>query len=339
MRVNAGGDGAVADAVAASAADAAEVAALVDAADAAAPIALASGARTATSARTLSCPFDFLTLTKPRIVLLVVLTTLFGLGVAGEGRPMPPRLVFFALLGTALATGGANALNMYLERDADALMERTRTRPLPAARIAPPRALAFGVVLSAAGVALLAARVNLLTALLGAASVLLYVLLYTPLKRRSPVCTFVGAVPGAIPPVMGWTAARDALAPGAAALFAILFLWQLPHFFAIAWMFREDYARAGFPMLSVLDPTGASTARQAVLGVIALLAASLAPAAGGMAGAAYAAAAIALGAAFLAFALRFAARLRDPAAARHLFYVSIVYLPLLLGLLALGARR
>jgi protoheme IX farnesyltransferase len=276
----------------------------------------------------------FLELTKPRIVLLVLVTTLLGFVLANGRAPGGALLLVAALAGTALATGGANALNMCLERDADARMLRTRARPLPAGLIAPGSALAFGVVLASAGVLLLAAAVNLLTALLGAASVAFYVFLYTPLKRRSPACTLVGAVPGAIPPVMGWTAARDALAPEATMLFAILFLWQIPHFLAIAWMYREDYARGGFPMLSVVDPGGASTARQTVLGVLALIVVSLVPTLAGMTDAFYFFSALAIGLAFLAAAVRFAARLGDRDA-RVVFVASIVYLPILLTLLAL----
>lgn len=278
----------------------------------------------------------YLELTKPRIVALVLVTTLLGFAHARSGQATGWGRLLWALAGTGLVTGGANALNMYLERDTDAWMRRTRGRPLPSGLIAPGSALGFGVALSAGGTLLLAATVNLLTALLGAASAALYVLVYTPLKRRSPVSTLVGAVPGAIPPVMGWTAARGALAPEAALLFAILFFWQIPHFLAIAWLFREDYARAGFPMLSVVDPGGSSTARHAVLGVVALLAASVAPAAVGLAGALYAGVALLLGAAFLAVAARFARRLTDREA-RGLFLVSIVYLPLVLALLAFGA--
>ncbi len=276
---------------------------------------------------------SYAALTKPRIVFLVLVTTLLGFALA-RGRDSLASLTLVAALGgTGLVTAGANALNMCLERDADARMIRTRRRPLPAGLIEPGSALAFGVALATIGVVVLAATVNLLTALLGAVSVAMYVFVYTPLKRISPVCTLVGAVPGAIPPVMGWTAARDGLGPEAALLFAILFLWQLPHFFAIAWMYREDYARGGFPMLSVVDPSGESTARQSVLGVLALLIASLVPTFAGMTGIGYFFAALAIGLAFLAFAVRFATRMSERNA-RALFLASIVYLPVLLALLA-----
>lgn len=275
----------------------------------------------------------YVSLLKPRLVFLVLVTTLLGFLLARSGGRVDLLLLANALIGTMLVAGGGSALNMYLERDADALMERTRHRPLPAGLIEPGSALALGVVAAAGGVLWLAATVNVLTAFLGALSIAMYVFLYTPLKRVSPVCTLVGAVPGAIPPVMGWTAARGALAPEAAILFAILFYWQLPHFLAIAWLYREDYARGGFPMIPVVDPSGGSTSRQATFGALALLVTSLAPTTIGMRGPLYFAGALALGLAFFAVALLFSVRRRE-SDARRLFLASIVYLPLLLGLLA-----
>jgi protoheme IX farnesyltransferase len=237
-------------------------------------------------------------------------------------------------VGTLLSSAGAAALNMVLERDADAKMERTKDRPLPAGRLSPGEALAFGTLLSAGGVAYLAAAVNLLTAGLAAAALASYLGLYTPLKRRTSLCTLVGAIPGALPPVMGWAAARGTLDVGAAALFLILFFWQLPHFLALAWMYREDYARAGQPMLPVAEPDGASTGRQVVLQTLALVVASSLPAGLGLAGPGYLAAALALGAGFLGFGIAFST-LRSRERAWRLFMASVTYLPLLLGALIL----
>jgi len=208
---------------------------------------------------------------------------------------------------------------------------RTRRRPIPAGRVAPAEALVFGLALSAAGLLALAA-VNPLTLALGAFSSLSYLLAYTPLKRVTPLCTIVGAVPGALPPLMGWAAARGSLGPAGWALFAVLFLWQLPHFLAIGWLYRDDYARGGFPMLAVRDPEGASTGRQMVLCTTALLPVTLAAGALASAGRGYLWGALALGAAFLAFTLLFA-RSRSTDAARRVFLASVLYLPVLLGLM------
>jgi len=200
--------------------------------------------------------------------------------------------------------------------------------------MAPAEAVAFGTILCAAGLAWLALSVNLLTAGLSVATMVSYLALYTPLKTKSSVCTLVGAIPGALPPVMGWAAARGSLEAGAWILFLILFFWQLPHFLALAWMYREDYARAGFPMLPVEEPTGASTGRQVVLQTLALLVVSLLPLAFGMAGEGYLVAALVLGAGFLGFGVAFAVN-RSRERASRLFLASITYLPLLLGALAL----
>ena len=273
---------------------------------------------------------DFAELTKPRITMLVLVTTAVGyaLGLAGAFDPA----AFAALLmGTALVSGGASALNQYWEREADGLMRRTRTRPLPSGRLSPGDALAFGLVLCAVGLGLLAS-VNGTTYFLGAAALGSYVLAYTPLKRVTSLCTVVGAVPGAIPPMMGWAAARGALEPGAWTLFAVLFLWQLPHFLAIGWIYREDYARGGFPMLTVTDPDGRSTGRQAVLYAAALIPTTIVAGAMVSAGAAYLWGALAFGGAFLACSVAFA-RTRSLAWARRLFAVSILYLPAVLGLM------
>jgi protoheme IX farnesyltransferase len=273
---------------------------------------------------------DFVELAKPRITMLVLVTAAVGYALGARGAFEPGA--FLALLaGTALVSGGASVLNQYGEREADGRMRRTRSRPLPSGRVAPGDALAFGLVLSAAGLGLLAS-VNWLTYVLGTAALGSYVLVYTPLKRLTSLCTVVGAVPGAIPPLMGWVAARGTLDPGAWALFAVLFLWQLPHFLAIGWLYREDYARGGFPMLSVTDEDGRSSGRQAVLYAAALLPTTLVAGALVSAGAVYLFGALVLGAVFLGCSAAFA-RTRSLPAARRLFIVSILYLPAVLGLM------
>jgi protoheme IX farnesyltransferase len=276
---------------------------------------------------------DYVTLAKPRLSLMVVITTLIGFLVAATG-PIDGLLLATALLGTALAAVGAAALNMVMEREADGRMRRTANRPLPAGRMHSSDATAFGVAASVAGVAILV-TVNPLTAALGALTIVTYLFVYTPLKPRTSLCTVAGAIPGALPPVMGWTAATGRIDAGAVALFAILFFWQLPHFLAIAWMYRDDYARAGYPMLPVAEPDGASTGRQVVVQTLALIAATLVPVKLGMAGGGYAAGALALGAAFLALGAHFASS-RSAGSAHRLFLGSIAYLPALLGLLAFG---
>ena len=273
---------------------------------------------------------DFLELTKPRITTLVVITAAVGYAVGVKGGFDPA--VFTALLfGTAMVAGGASALNQHSERELDGRMERTRLRPLPAGRVTPAEALAFGLAVSGAGLVLLA-TVNVLTPLLGAAALASYVLLYTPLKRITSLCTVVGAIPGAIPPMMGWAAARGTVGAAAWALFGILFLWQLPHFLAIGWIYREDYARAGFPMLTVLDLDGRSTGRQMMLYSAALIPVTLLAGAFAAAGNGYLWCALLLGLLFFASSARFAWT-RSTAAARGLFLVSILYLPALLGLM------
>src|SRR5262245_10087399 len=273
---------------------------------------------------------DFLELTKPRITFLVLITAAVGYAV-GLGGPFEPAVFAALMAGTAFVSGGASALNQYAEREADARMQRTRNRPIPAGRVAPVSALAFGLLLSAAGLGLLAG-ISGLTYFLGIAALGSYVLLYAPPKHISSLCTVVGAVPGAIPPLMGWAAARGSLGAAGWALFAILFLWQLPHFLAIGWMYREDYARAGFPMLTVLDPDGRSTARQAMLYCVSLLPVTMAAGVLAHAGIVYLAGAALLGLAFLGGSIRFA-RAKSISAARRLFAISIVYLPALLALM------
>jgi len=274
---------------------------------------------------------DFLELTKPRITLMVVFTALVGFVCATLGPISFPALSA-ALLGTGLVAAGASALNMLMERDTDALMRRTRTRPLPAGRLRPGEALLFGLGLTALGLLELAWLSGTLAALVALATWSSYLFLYTPLKRRTSLSTLVGAVPGALPPVIGWAAARHSLEGGAFVLFAILFLWQVPHFLAIAWIYRDDYAGAGLPMLPVLDRAGHLTGRQAVVHCLALLIVSLAPVAAGLAGVAYLVGAALLGLALTGFALNLALA-RDQPAARALFLASVVYLPALSCLL------
>ena len=304
---------------------------IADLADA--TLALPSGDAVAADARP-SRLADFYELTKPRMNFLVVVTTMVGFYLAIAPGFGDWALLVHALLGTAMAAAGASVLNQYVEREHDARMRRTAARPLPAGRISPVEALLLGVLLSAGGTLYLAAMVNPLTATLGALTIASYVFLYTPMKRWTTLCTVVGAVPGAIPPMMGWTAATDALSPEAWALFGILFFWQMPHFLAIAILYRDDYARGGFKMLPVVDEDLLATGRQIVLYGSALVPVSLMPVALRMAGPAYLLAAFALGMTFLAFGVNCALRKRR-ADARWLFLVSIIYLPVLLGVMML----
>lgn len=276
---------------------------------------------------------DLLELTKPRITVMVVFTALVGFVMGSRGGVSPSGLAA-ALLGVALVASGASALNMLLERDTDALMHRTRARPLPGGRLLPLEVALFGTSLTAVGLLALYWLSGATAAAVGFATWASYVFVYTPLKRRTSLSTLVGAVPGALPPVIGWAAARGTVDPPAFVLFAILFLWQIPHFLAIAWIYREDYARGGLPMLPVLDPKGHLTGRQAVSHSLALLFVSLAPFAAGMSGRIYLVGAVVLGMALTVVALR-AAALRSIPAARHLFLASITYLPLLSALLLL----
>ena len=270
---------------------------------------------------------DYVTLAKPRLNLLVVATTLAGYYMAAPQNLGWP-LLLNTLIGTALVASGASAFNQLLEIDSDGLMRRTRARPLPSGRITPARAKAFALVLSVIGLAQLAYAVNLLAAAVAFVTLLTYTVFYTPLKKRTSLATVVGGVPGALPPMIGWAAVRGNLSLEAWILFGIVFLWQMPHFLAIAWMYREDYGRAGFPLLPIIEPDGASTGRQAVMYAAALLPVSLAPVAAGMAGNAYLAVAAVMGIGFLALAARFA-WLRTATDARRLFFGSILYLPLL----------
>lgn len=272
---------------------------------------------------------DFVELTKPRMNFLVLITTGVGYFMAARDADDWRRLLA-TLLGTALAAAAASVLNQYSERDFDALMSRTRNRPLPAGRIAPLEALLLGVALAVTGLGILRIFVNPLTALLGALTVASYVFLYTPMKRWTSLCTLVGAVPGALPIVMGWTAVRGRIEPEALALFAILFFWQMPHFLAIAILYRDDYALGGFRMLPVVDRELNVTGRQIVLYALALVPVSLLPAQFHFAGPLYFVAAVIFGVAFASFGV-LCAWTKSRREARQLFFASIVYLPFLLA--------
>ena len=275
---------------------------------------------------------DLVVLTKPRVVLMVLVTTLIGYYVALPG-PADWLRVIHLVVGTVLAAGGTLALNQYRERDVDARMERTRLRPLPDGRLMPLEALLFGAAITVVGLTYLAAAVSALSALVTTAIVVLYLFVYTPLKLRTPLATLVGAVPGALPPVTGWVAAREDFALGAAVLFGILFLWQLPHTLAIARLYRDDYARAGVLVLPVVDEHGGSTERQMMTGVLGLLVVSLLPTLIGLAGGLYFTGALVLGLVFVG-AGAVQARSRSSVAARRVLFASLLYLPVLLALLA-----
>ncbi|MCI0588057.1 MAG: heme o synthase [Planctomycetes bacterium] len=277
---------------------------------------------------------DFLALTKPGITAMAGATALASALLAAPGDLDLVGLAWL-VVGTALVGAGSNALNMFLERDVDGRMVRTQGRPLPAGRMAPGEALAFGMAASTIGVLALTLGTTPLAGLLGAAAAIVYVFLYTPLKRTTSLCTVVGAIPGALPCLIGWAAVRGTLDRNAWLLFLVVFFWQLPHFLAIAWIWREDYARGGLSMLTVEDGEGAATGRQVVLQSLALLLVSLAPVATGLAGPTYFAAALALGLGFLALGVRFALR-RSRERAASLFHASLAYLPILLALLVLG---
>jgi protoheme IX farnesyltransferase len=296
-----------------------------------------SGVHTATFAKA-SAPeagvrrlADYFALTKPRLNLLVLTTTLAGLYLAspsGVGLP----ILLHTIVGTALVAGGAAALNQVWERQTDSLMRRTHNRPLPGGRLTAGEGTWFGVTCSAIGLAELAFGVNVMSASVAAATLISYVLVYTPLKPRTSLSTLVGAIPGALPPIIGWTAATGRISLPALVLFGIVFFWQMPHFLAIAWLYRDDYARAGIPLLPVLEPDGRRTGQQALSYAAALWPVSLLPAVVGLAGIAYVIVATVLGLLFIWLTMRFA-RERSAPNARTLFLFSITYLPLLLGAL------
>lgn len=275
---------------------------------------------------------DYLALTKPRIVFMVLVTVTWGYFLGGD-RSLALMLVdgaFWAtMFGAGFAAAGGAVLNQYLERDVDGAMQRTRTRPLPAGRIRPASALVFGLWLVLAGLGVLLARVNLLTAFLVLLTDFLYVLVYTPMKRVSALNTTFGAIPGAMPPLIGWTAAQGSVAVEGVLFFLILFVWQHPHVYAICWMYREDYARAGFRMLSLGDD-GSRTATAVVLGTLALLVASALPVLRGASSLPYLMVALVMGLAVLGFSGHLA-RVRTVAAARGVLLATIVYLPVILA--------
>jgi protoheme IX farnesyltransferase len=270
---------------------------------------------------------------KMRLTTLVLLTTLVGFYL-GSSSPISWVLMLNTLLGTALLASGASALNQLLEREHDAKMRRTQDRPLPSGRLTADAVLLIGVSCGVLGLIYLALTVNFITAVLGALTIGSYLFVYTPLKRITTLNTVIGAIPGALPPLMGWTAARGEISGGGWCLFAILCFWQLPHFLAIAWMYRDQYAKAGFVMLPVVDPTGERTGRQALSHTLGLLPVSLCPFLFKMVGPVYLAGAILLGVAFLWCAFQFSRQLTLPRA-RALFFASIIYLPSLLGLMVL----
>jgi protoheme IX farnesyltransferase len=273
----------------------------------------------------------YLALTKPRIGVMVLVTVATGF-VLGTRAASHPGALLLTMLGTGLVAGGASAWNQYLERARDLRMRRTASRPLPSGRLTPMQAGVFGSVITVAGLAILVLGVNRLSAVLAATTFVLYVAVYTPLKARTTLNTVIGAVPGALPPVIGWGAATGQLGVEAWALFLIVFLWQFPHFLAIAWIYRDDYARAGYRMLPNVDPRGAITGRQAAGYALALIPGGLLPAVVGLAGAYYFAGALLLGVFYLWFAVKFWAEPSDRTA-RRLLRASFVYLPLVLMLL------
>ena len=277
---------------------------------------------------------DLFELVKARLTLLVLLTTAVGFYLGAE-RGINWLALLHTVLGTAAAAAGAAALNQWWEYKLDAMMQRTRTRPVPAGRMRPTEAVAIGSAFSIFGVVYLAFVCNALSAALTAITIIIYIFAYTPLKLVSTFNTALGAVRGALPPMIGWAAARGTLNAGAWMLFAILFFWQLPHFFAIAWMYRDDYARAGFQMIASDDRTGARSASQSVFFCMILFVVAGLPAFLGIATVFYLLAELILGGIFIAVAMRFL-KTCAPADARRLFITSIIYLPMLLGALVLS---
>ncbi len=275
----------------------------------------------------------FVELTKPRLVSMILVTTSAGFYLASP-HPLNWLQFIHAVIGTGLSAAGVLALNQYLERDLDAQMVRTCHRPLPDRRLQPTTALSFGVLLTASGLLYMAFAVNALSALVTSAIVVTYLFVYTPLKQKTSLCTVVGAVPGALPPVIGWVAARGTLNIEACVLFAILFLWQLPHSLSIAYIYRDEYAKAGFRLLPVIHPDGKSTGRQIVSNCLGLLFAALLPTLIGIAGIVYFFAALALSIGFLGFGISLSIS-RSTAAAKRLLYASLIYLPLVFLVMAL----
>jgi heme o synthase len=277
---------------------------------------------------------DFWTLTKPEVNFLVVISALAGFYAASRG-PLDWMLLLHTLAGTLLVASGTATLNQLMERDADALMRRTSLRPLPSGRMPAAHALLFGIALSVAGGVYLLTAVNALACILAMSTLLTYLLIYTPLKRRTPWCTFLGAFPGAAPPLIGWAGAAGSLSREAWVLYAILFLWQFPHFLAIAWMYREDYSRAGLKMLPQNDAEGSAAMRQVMAGSLLLLPVSLLPAWMGQAGTIYLTGAVLLGLMYIYSGFRLNS-VRTNTRARRLLLASVVYLPIVFALLMLN---
>ncbi len=279
---------------------------------------------------------DYWALTKPEVNFLIVITTFAGfcLALPNRSHPFPFMLLIHTLLGTLLVAGGTGTLNQYIERRFDAQMRRTARRPLAAGRLEPSAALRFGILLSCAGGIYLAVAVNPIASLLAVLTLVSYLFLYTPLKRKTPLCTLVGAFAGAMPPVIGWAAASGRLSLEAWVIYAMLFLWQFPHFMAIAWMYREDYARAGYLVLPFVERRGIFMAWQSLLPPLALVPLSLTPTVLGHAGLIYLVGALLLSSGFFYYGARLALR-RSNAVARRLLFASIIYLPLVLVLMVL----
>jgi protoheme IX farnesyltransferase len=274
---------------------------------------------------------DYLALTKPRLNTLVVASTMVGFYLGSRGA-LDLTLLAHTTVGAALVAGGSAGLNQIFERDTDRLMERTRLRPLPDGRLTHTEAVVFSYALAAIGLTQLTLAVNAVAALVALATFVVYLWIYTPMKLRTPAATLIGAVPGALPPLIGWAGARGALPLEAWTLFTIVFCWQIPHFFAIAWLYRDDYRRAGFPMLPVLERDGRRTGRQSVVFAALLVGAAASPYFVGLAGSMYLAAALALSLALVGLAVRFALD-RSDTRARHLFFGSLVYLTVLWAVL------
>jgi len=279
---------------------------------------------------------DFLDLTKPRITVLILICTAVGY-LFGPPNSFHLSLLIHVLLGTALMASGTAALNQWYEADSDAKMRRTHGRPMASGRMKRSDGFVFGAVLSVAGFAELWFGTNALAAVFGLFTLATYIFLYTPLKRRSAACTTVGALPGAMPPLIGYAAAGGGLDANALALFLILFVWQFPHFYAIAWMYRDDYARGGIRMLPVIEPDGESTARRIVACSLLLIPVSLVPHLLGMTGSVYAVAAVAAGLGLLFIGVRLQSD-RTLARARHVLLASVLYLPALLAVMVLDRR-
>lgn len=275
----------------------------------------------------------FFELTKPRVIRSVIFTSAVGFYLASSGR-LDLLLLFHTLVGTTLLSGGAAVLNEFLEREADGRMRRTCSRPLPSGRLSEGDALIAGSILIVVGSVYLALLTNLLAAFLGCVTLAVYLLVYTPLKMKTPICTTIGAIPGAIPPLIGWAAAKGSLDSHALLLFAILFAWQFPHFLAISWLYKEDYKRAGFAMLSSIDPDGRRTGRRILIFTVILFGLSVVPVTSGLTGTVYLVGALVLGSVFLWFGFE-AALFRTTTAARHVLMASVVYLPLLLFLMVI----